>query len=117
MKNLVAAAEMLEEVGKLLDSTKDYEQWARLNSVIKMLKRPVPKVFNSNESSKPDQKYFQYFLKTTWDARLYENMPYWNAGYCYELEDGRVQIWCGPPPFNTVYEYESMKDTHDWMLD
>lgn len=81
---------------------------------------PLPKVFKSN-GPRPDAEYFQYFLKITFDQRYWIDAPPWTAGFTYELPDGRVQIWTGNSFRNegewVVYEYESMNQTGDWLLD
>jgi len=69
----------------------------------------------------PDRGYFKYYLKINFDMRYWADSRPWDAGGTYEWPDGHVEIWCGPEHDGSgnyrVYEYPSMDNTHDWMLD
>ena len=109
-----AMAEKLEAVAKEHSNI----VWMDLYGIIKELRRKEPAkiVQISAAGDPPDEKYFQYFLKTHWDMRYSEGLrpgTNWTAGRCYEFDDGWVEIWT----HDYVYAYNSMADTHDWDLD
>lgn len=103
-----------EAMADMLDEPDNFNMGRR--AVASALRAYVPQVY-PEKGPLPNSKYFQYYLKTTFDTRLWIDAPAWTAGGCYRFDNGVVQIWCGSAGHYTVYEYPSMSKTHNWMLD
>lgn len=93
--------------------------WMDLYGIVRELKRkaPVKTIPRTEDMVQPDEKYFQYFIKTSWNMRYSEGLrpgTNWTAGRCFELPDGKVEVWC----HDFIYHYDNIGDTYpEWDLD